>query len=460
MSLDTDLPPTSLSGVRAGLDQVVAAVREGALAGMQTASLAALVRQARAVQAQAEFLVLAATREVDVSGSHVADGALTPAAWLRQHARLTPTESSAVIRTARGLWSSALDATRAALADGGIDPAAARLIATAPDDAAEDAVRVIEPHLLDAARQNTLREVSAILRRFRDALDRDRAEEEAIRRHTRRGVSCATTLGGMLAGRLLLDPVTGSLLLTALDAAEPLSPGDRRTPAQRRADALGVVCRHFLDTADTPRTGGARAHVVLTNTRPYSGAPHRGTGGRGQGCAAGTPVSGLSPETVGALNQALADALADEGPRLSWIGPVPDATAARVACDAHLTVVGLDPDGRVTGATRRRRFFTWTQKRAIIARDGDTCPWPWCDRPIRWSDGHHLVPASDGGATTVANGALPCEGHHVLVNEGGWTLVRLTDGRYLAQHDRTGRVLGPEPQRRPRGRTCPPHRRE
>lgn len=459
MSIDSSLPLTPLSGVRAGLDQAVAAVREGCLAGSQTPELAALVREARAVQAQAEFLVLAATREVDVSGSQVTDGALTPAAWLRQHTRMTPAESCAAARTARVLWSSALDATRAALASGEIDPGAARLIATAPDDAPDEAVRVIEPHLLEAARHNTVHEVAAILRRFREALDRDRAEEEAVRKHTRRGVSCATTIDGMLGGRFLLDPVTGSLLLTALDAAQPLSTGDRRTAAQRRADALGVVCRHFLGTADTPRTGGARPHVVVTNTRRHP-AHRQGTGGSCRECGNGTPVAGLSPETAAALNQALAEALADEGPRLSWIGPVPDATAARVACDAAVTVVDIDPDGRVTGATRRRRFFTWSQKRAIIARDGDTCPWPWCDRPIRWSDGHHLVPDSDGGPTTVANGALPCEGHHVMVHEGGWTLVRLTDGRYLARHDRTGRVLGPEPRRRPRGAAPPPHRRE
>ena len=93
-----------------------------------------------------------------------------------------------------------------------------------------------------------------------------------------------------------------------------------------------------------------------------------------------------------------------------------------------------------------RRFFTDPQKLAMIARDGDTCPAPWCDRPSVWSDGHHLIPVSQGGKTTIANGALPCEGHHVQLHEGHWRLERLPDGRHLLRH-RDGRTLGPEPPR-------------
>jgi hypothetical protein len=81
----------------------------------------------------------------------------------------------------------------------------------------------------------------------------------------------------------------------------------------------------------------------------------------------------------------------------------------------------------------------------MIARDGDTCPAPYCDRPSAWSDGHHLIPVEAGGKTTVANGALPCEGHHLLLHEGRWTLQRLPDGRYLMHHPATGRTLGPGP---------------
>jgi hypothetical protein len=262
------------------------------------------------------------------------------------------------------------------------------------------------------------------MRGFRHALDPDAADENAVRRYEQRGLSGAVTLDGMVAGRFLLDPVAGSAFLTAVDAAAPLEAGDRRTAPQRRADGLGEIVRHFLSSGDAPRTAGAHPHVVVT------------TGGPGH---AGEPGS--------------------EGSRLSWVGLVPDSTAQRVACDAQVTVVGVDPDGQATGLTRQRRFFTWGQRLAMIARDGDRCPWPWCDRPVWWTHGHHLVHSEDGGPTTVANGALPCEGHHVLLHEGHWTLERLRGGRYLARH-RSGRVIGPEPNRRVRGMRPPPRRRE
>ena len=132
------------------------------------------------------------------------------------------------------------------------------------------------------------------------------------------------------------------------------------------------------------------------------------------------------------------------GGSLAWIGPITASTARRLGCDSLVTVVALGPDGEVLGNRAQRRFFTTAQKRAIIARDGDRCPVPYCDRPITWSDGHHQTSWAHGGATTVENGVLPCEGHHMLIHEGHWQLHRLPDGRYLMRHP-DGRTLGPEP---------------
>ena len=106
-----------------------------------------------------------------------------------------------------------------------------------------------------------------------------------------------------------------------------------------------------------------------------------------------------------------------------------------------------------------RRFFTAAQRRAMIARDGDRCATPYCDRPVLWSDGHHLAPVEDGGPTTIANGALPCAGHHQLLHEGRWQLDRLPDGRYTLTHP-DGRVIGPEPHPPGHNRPPPARRRE
>ncbi len=143
------------------------------------------------------------------------------------------------------------------------------------------------------------------------------------------------------------------------------------------------------------------------------------------------------------------------GGTLTWAGPITASTAQRLGCNATATFVTLDEHGNVVEAGTSRRFFTRSQILAMIARDGDTCAAPFCDRPAAWSDGHHLTPVSQGGTTTIANGALPCEGHHVQLHEGHWTLERLPDGRYLLRH-RDGRTLGPEPPRPGHNRPPPP----
>jgi hypothetical protein len=110
-------------------------------------------------------------------------------------------------------------------------------------------------------------------------------------------------------------------------------------------------------------------------------------------------------------------------------------------------MVAIDHNGGARTLGASRRFFTAAQRRAMIARDGDQCAAPFCDRPIAWADAHHLQHWTAGGPTTIANGALPCAGHHTLIHEGGWDLHRLSDGRYT-MHDKTGRTIGPEPHRR------------
>jgi hypothetical protein len=68
-----------------------------------------------------------------------------------------------------------------------------------------------------------------------------------------------------------LDPQTGQTVITTLRAvtdAEARGGGgeDTRTPAQRRADALGEVCRQWLDRTDRPSVGGERPHLTVVGT--------------------------------------------------------------------------------------------------------------------------------------------------------------------------------------------------
>ncbi len=266
------------------------------------------------------------------------------------------------------------------------------------------------------------------MRAFRHALDPDAADEAAIKRYHRAGITLSPTLDGTFYLRGTADETTGALIADAINHASPLVTGDTRTAARRRLDGLADMCRHYLDHPDTVNagpTGRRRTQLILTTdptvfTTPAADVTAGNTGD------AGADTDTDTVDTAGTAGTA-ADAADDgaevagagcPGATLSWAGWITAATARRAACDSHTTFVSLGPDGDVVEAGTQRRFFTPAQRRAIIARDGDRCPAPYCDRPITWSDAHHLTPVEQGGPTTITNGALPCEAHHLMLHEG------------------------------------------
>jgi hypothetical protein len=432
-----------VAGAERSLTSLVAAVQAGALGVASHDDLSELLARVRGWQARLEFVALAVVREVDVRGTHVTDGALSTAAWARMHARLAPSEAAALVRTARVLGSGELPGTAAALAGGEISPAHVRAIAEGVAGAPTGATELIEPEALAVARAADPRAVSAVMRRFAHALDPDAADEAALARYERRGITLSPLPDGTVHIRGLADEVTGAVLMTAIDAAGPPVSGDRRTAAQRRVDALADIARRYLASSDAPMTGGGHAHVLLTVDADTLAAA-----GNGGSVSAGDH-DGRDGASVGG------DAGAGPGGTLSWVGPITGSTAQRVACDADVTVVAVDGTGDARVVGREQRFFTWAQRKAMIARDGDRCIVPFCDRPVAWADAHHLVSWASGGPTTLVNGALPCAGHHTLLHEGQWGLLRQTDGSYLIRH-RDGRTIGPEPH--PPGHNRPPPR--
>ena len=452
--------PAAMTVVEAAVSTLVeSTIRDGAVRDLTHDELADVVAAGRRVQARVDAAVLAAIAEVDARGTFVHDGALTTAAWLRARTRATPAEAAATARTAAALRRGLLPGTAVALAAGEISTRQAQTIADGihttttsgghRGPAPAEAVALIEPEVLDVARQADTRAVASVMTAFAHALDPDAADASAMRRYERRGLTLSSTPDGRTVISGLADESSAAVLVAAIDAAAPLVSGDTRTPAQTRLDALTGICRQWLESPDAPsRGGGGHPHIIVTTDDatllPDDHVPATTTVGNASGCSG---VDG-SP-----------------GAMLSGIGRISANTARRLACDGELTTVLLAPDGAVAAMRTDRRFFTFAQRRAMIARDGDRCPWPWCDRPATWSDGHHLIWANRGGPTTVDNGALPCPGHHTMCHEGGWTLHRHADGRYTATH-RDGRTLGPEaypPGRHRPGRHRPgrpPPRRE
>ena len=179
-------------------------------------------------------------------------------------------------------------------------------------------------------------------------------------------------------------------------------------------------------------------------------------------CGARAEASSRPAEAIPLGTSALEAARASDDLDLEIVADVLSVDAVQITPGADVIIDHWGGDrplsGRTPGTRTDRRYFTPAQVRAMIARDGDRCIWPWCDRPVAWSDGHHLQHWARGGPTTVANGALPCTAHHTALHEGGWTATREPDGRYTMRH-RDGRTIGPEPHP-PGHNRPPPHRRE
>ncbi|MDQ4039992.1 MAG: HNH endonuclease, partial [Actinomycetota bacterium] len=107
---------------------------------------------------------------------------------------------------------------------------------------------------------------------------------------------------------------------------------------------------------------------------------------------------------------------------------LPDGTqlspslARMLACDADLVPVTIDHAGNPLDVGRTRRLFTGTLRTALDVRDRG-CAWPGCDRPISWTQAHHITSWLDGGKTSLDNGVLLCLFHHHQIEQGDWTVT-------------------------------------
>ena len=397
-----------------------------------------------------------------------ADGAQSTAAWLRYAVRAGHRDAAAQVRTAVAL--TALPATAAALAGGDISPAHAAAMApvltTAAAVLADGQAAVLEGTLLTLARAETVDRLTVAARQVALLLDPDGTLSAEERAHDRRWLSTTVGPDGTVYLRGLLDPDGGAVVKTALEAVTPPPrPGDGRTRPQAHADGLVDLCAAALRHGDLPTGGGHRPQLTLVAdldtlhrhaaldrvpvplallgpTPPAVPPPLRGHRHRGRDAARRHAAAGCcgdpAPAPVPAVAVPAPAVTAGGGPlgrvgtvgaRLGWTGPVHAETARRIACDATVTRLLLDPTGQPLHLGRARRRVTPAQWTALVVRDGG-CIFPGCHRPPAWCDAHHVKHWLDGGPTDLDNLVLLCRYHHRHVHEQDWTITRHHDGRY------------------------------
>jgi hypothetical protein len=232
---------------------------------------------------------------------------------------------------------------------------------------------------------------------WHQAVDHARGGDAAERAFERRRLHVSPTYGGTVRVDGDLDPETGQILITALgcivdaEVRTGLSE-DRRSPAQRRADALGQICRVWLDGSDRPLVAGERPHVTVTvDLESLQNRP----GGESAVC------------------------------EFDDTGPISPEIARRWACDASIARVITRGRSEPLEVGRRTPVVPAALRRAVVSRDRH-CRFPGCDRPHAWCEAHHVRHWVDGGPTDLANLELLCRSHHRAVH--GRFSVEMTEG--------------------------------
>ena len=180
------------------------------------------------------------------------------------------------------------------------------------------------------------------------------------------------------------------------------------------------------DTAEAPHTASTisplTGRLPATPGRPpeapgrppvASGRPGRLPGVSGAG---GPAEASPAATTLADLDQAVPA-------QLEWVGAIADVTAQRIAGDADIWRIILDPaTSQPLNVGRAHRLVPAWLRKALHARDRG-CRFPGCHPPVAWTDAHHLQPWAHGGATYLDNLILLCRHHHGLVHEGRWRIA-------------------------------------
>jgi Domain of unknown function (DUF222)/HNH endonuclease len=326
--------------------------------------------------------IAAGVRAVDAAGLWDGAGATSMTAWLAERGRMARGRAALAVRVARLVGR--LPGVAAAWGDGRLSTGQVETICLFLTDTTVEVLAGHEAELIPVLVPLGVRDVAAALRTWQAHLDGADPAERPGALHVSRSLEGRTRLDGDL------DPDTGELVVTALRVATQASPQEAgapaRAPGQRRADALGDICRFYLDHQNAVPDGQRhRPHVNLV----FTTAP--------------TPGGGF----------AVADAQTLDGHRLDRV------TAGRYLCDSLLYRVLVRERSAIVDYGRATRAVPPPLWNLLLVRDRH-CRWPGCDRPGHWGEAHHITPREHGGTTGPANLVILCTRHHHILHRPGW----------------------------------------
>jgi hypothetical protein len=414
--------PSVVADAQEQVRSLAAIARAGSVAGAE--ERAAWLVGLRQLVDTAEAAFIAVLADFDAAGDgEVLHAATSTQSWLRGALGLASGDAAERVRIARAsrdqlsepLHRVSFDKTRVI----------ARSAHALPPSHHEQAVAT----LTDIAEHVGVDDLRAAARHLKHVVDPDGSLRQAEVDFDRRWLTLSPMLDGMHSVEGVLDAESAGLLRSALaPSAVPSGPHDLRTAAQRRADGLIEIVAAAVRSEGLPSLSGTTTALQVQVS--FDG------------------LARTSPDP--------AQLVSPTGRVPTWIT---DRALSRLACDASVRRVVLDPAGVPVELGRQTRLFTGTQRLALATRDGG-CRFPGCGRPAKHTDAHHLTSWREGGPTTLSNGMLLCRHHHRQVHEGGWSIQPDrkdvgSNGTVTFVGPRGQRLSSPVPSMRPAVRAGP-----
>jgi hypothetical protein len=167
-------------------------------------------------------------------------------------------------------------------------------------------------------------------------------------------------------------------------ALDPDAPdADRRSIAQLQADALADIAAHALGCdSNAPALAGATV-IVRVGVNDLT--------------------DGTGYATIDGIDQ-----------------PISISAARRMAASGGVIPYVLGTDSEILDWGREKRFFTRTQRLALVERDGGCAA---CTLPPSMTRAHHIDWwQRDLGRTDLNRGVLLCDNCHHRVHDNGWEI--------------------------------------
>jgi hypothetical protein len=379
--------------------------------------------EARRIRDRLDALIAVAEVEFVAARGHEVEGHATYGSFLRARCGVSTSESRRIAVRAKKLrrWPEILDAWQA----GEVTGAKVEVMSAVVPDRHVDRFSIATTEALVwlpwVTVDDTRRKVNEWVSAADDAVQSEAVEAgaEPVEDVPQRTMAASRIIDDRLEVTGSFDKDAAAAIEDALRAAtRPDGDGEKRSPLQRRADALVEICRFYVaHHQQPPNTGRPDRGVSVADVAALFRAILRGDGVH---TAHQLQTYLAAQPELGALERGLFyDAFDGAGGSARTLDghSVTDTLLRHVATNGILERL-LRTGHRIIDHGRSTRIFTESQKRAMAARDAGSrisgeSPWG--------CHAHHSPPFDHGGTTDINNGYLKTRREHLDHHRRGFT---------------------------------------